>query len=51
MLGGVCSRLTVSVCLFEGAGPQSARSLVQVACQPPATLCVLPELPVSVWIQ
>ena len=35
MLGGARSRLTDSVCLFQGAGPQSARSPVQVARQPP----------------
>ena len=42
MLGGACSRLTDSVCCFQGAGPRSARSLVQVARQPPAALRVLP---------
>ena len=36
MFGGTCSRLTVSVCCFEGAGPRSACSPVQVAHQPPA---------------
>ena len=35
MLGGARSRLTDSVCLFQGAGPRSARSPVQVARQPP----------------
>ena len=51
MLGGTRSRLTVSVRCFVGAGRQSACSLVQVAHQPPAALCALLELPISVWTQ
>ena len=45
MLGGARSRLTDSVCCFQSGGPRSARSLVQVAHQPPCTrapgACVL----------
>ena len=48
MLGGVRSRLTVSVCCLEGAGPRSAHSPVQVARQLPAALRALLELPFSV---
>ena len=45
MLGGARSGLTDSVCLFQGSGPRSAGSLVQVARQPPAAPCTFPELP------
>ena len=48
MLGGARSRLTDSVCCFQSAGPRSARSLVQVARQPPAAPRTLLELPFSV---
>ena len=48
MSGVTRSRLTVSVCCLEGAGPRSAHSPVQVARQPPAAPRALPELPFSV---
>ena len=48
--GDARTQFRVSVCCFMGANRESARSPVQVAHQPPATLCVPREFPVSVWI-